>query len=328
MFNSINFINYYDLLNVLISVMMYLVLIIGLWTLFSDSILALLKKQLNKTRFRANLRKYEEQNKKSKLYNHLEMIFEIVYNTKNQFYIYTFILGTILIFILNVIIFSRQSSVTFTILFSTLFSLLPYGYIRLKLSNIRIEGSYEAEALLSEIINQYKINYFNMIEAIDKSISFLDKSPYTQKLLFRLSLGLKEYRTEQDLEELLKRFAYGIDTEWIKMLSNNIYLSIEDGMNVTASLEDILKEIRQAKSSLEESKRLNTEGFAIAKFLSPLFYIISIYISVKYFNFSISKFFKYQIYTQLGFKFFVVILLLMVFNYVMIFMYKRRKFDF
>ncbi len=105
----------------------------------------------------------------------------------------------------------------------------PYALLRLKLYTIRIESSYEGEFLLTELINQYKINNFNMVEAIDASIAHLANAPQSRRLIFHMSLRLKSYSDRQDLERILYDFTYGINTQWSRLLMNNILLSIDEG---------------------------------------------------------------------------------------------------
>lgn len=318
------YINFYRIISVFVSIFSYILLLTGLWFIFSNKILWLFKSKYYYGRFR----KKHIQKKENKLVKHINMLLSIIFNTNNPLFTQIFFIITIGLFVFNFLILSKHSSVLFTLIFSIIISLLPYGYLQLRLRTIRVESSYEGERLITELINQYKINYFNMFEAIDKAIYYLKDSPHSQKLLFRLSLALKEYRTEEELQDILKEFTYAVDTEWIKMLSNNIYLAVEDGVNVVVSLEDILHELKNLKIDMEYNKRLNSEGFAIIKYLVPIFYFLSIYIAVKYFNFTLFKFIDYQINTNIGFKFFIVILILMLINYSIMIIFRKQKFDF
>ena len=47
--------------------------------------------------------------------------------------------------------------------------LLPYALLRVKLRFIRVESSREGEILITELLENYKINYFNMQRAIEVS---------------------------------------------------------------------------------------------------------------------------------------------------------------
>lgn len=311
--------------SIIISIILYFFLMITVWWIFSKPIISLLNKKYNETRFRS---KYHKKRKKSSLYLHIEMLLNITLGVNSNVAVYTFFIISSSLFITFTIVLRQQSSMAFNLLFSSLFALLPYGYLVMKLRTYRVEGSYEGESLVAEILNQYKINYFNMIEALDRSIPFLENTPYTQKMLFRLSLKLKEYQTEEDIQNILKEFVYAVDTEWIKMLSNNIYLSIEEGINVSVGLDDILKELRQAKSTFEQNKRINTEGFAIIKILVPLMYLGTILVAVKYFDFTLQKFFNYQFKTATGFRFFIIMIGLFLLNVIIMIMFKKRKLDF
>lgn len=327
MFNIFDNINYNQILISLASAVIYFLGFLGLWLLFSNSILSLFKSTYSNTRFRVSLQSSKHK-RSSRLYKHIHRLLVIGYDKKKSSHVYTFYAITIIIFVISLILLSRQTSVVFTAIFSVAFALSPYFILRLKLRNIRVDGSYEAEIVITELINQYKINYFNMIEAIDRSIPFLNEAPLCQRLLFNLSMQLKVYRTEDELQEILNDFIYAIDTEWIKQLSNNIYLAVEDGINVSNGLEDILNELRQAKKNIEQTKRFNSEGFAIIKFLSPAFYIILVFCAVKYFGFTVTKFIDYQLNTTLGFRFFIIIITLTIINIAIMKVFKKQKFDF
>lgn len=314
-----------DLITNGITFTLYLLIVLILWMLFSKPILHLLFDKNRNKRFRSS---YKDSKPKGKLYKHIELLLTLTLGFEGRTAVYSFYVLTVAIFTIFTILLKQQSSVAFNMIFSLLFALMPYGYLVMKLRTFRVEGSFEGERMITELLNQYKINYLNMLEAIDKSIVFLDTSPYTQKLLFRLSLQLKEYKKEEDLQQALKEFTYGVQTEWIKMLSNNIYLAVDDGVNVTVGLDDILKELRQAKSTYEENKRVNSEGFAIIKFLTPIMYLGSIYVAIRYFDFTLPKFFNYQFYTATGFRFFVAMVGLTIVNIGIIVMFKKKVFDF
>ncbi|GAI13690.1 unnamed protein product, partial [marine sediment metagenome] len=64
---------------------------------------------------------------------------------------------------------------------SSLIGFLPYIYLRFRLKSLQLQGSYEAENLLSELTNMYKISDFNMISAIDKTIGTIKNSPLSKK---------------------------------------------------------------------------------------------------------------------------------------------------
>lgn len=318
------------IINISVSIIMYILGFLIIWWLFSDSIMTFLKNRTQPKRFRKNQKEAVSSNG---LVRHIQVLIDLSSKNRKSNHVknssaYTFFVLTGSIFVVMLLILSRQSSIIFSGVTSLLFALLPYGFLWSKLISMRVEASFEGESLVSELLNQYKINYLNMSEAIDRSIVFLNNTPNVQFLLTRLAYQLKECASDDELIVVLKEFTFGIDTEWSKMLSNNLYLALIDGMDVTIGLDDILKELRQAKSSHEANARINSEGFAIVQLMSPIMYLGSIYVAVKYFDFTVLKFFNYQLFTATGIKFTMAMLGLFIANIGIIVAFKNQKFDF
>jgi hypothetical protein len=304
----------------------YALFFLGVWFVCSPYVISLFRRTINNSRFRTTLR--HQQENKSELEEHIKMLINIVFNSRSDFSYYTFYTISGTLFFVALLVLSRKTSFAYTVFYSIAAAFLPYGYLRLKLTAIRIEGSYQAEQLIVELLNQYKISYLNMIEAIDRTIPFLEEYPYVQRMLFRLSLRVKEYRTKEELQNIIKEFTYASETEWATLLAHNLYLSIEDGTDVTEALEDIVEELRETKQMLEETKRMNNETFFMIQFLSPGLYVLSIWGAVKYFDFTFKKFLDYQLNTPAGLKTGILILVLTVINFVALTIMKKQKFDF
>ncbi len=205
--------------------------------------------------------------------------------------------------------------------------IVPLAYLRTKLYTIRIESSYEGEFLISELMNQYKINHYNMIEALDHTVVHLKNTPRVKALLFSLSLQVKAYRDEAHLDDILETFNYMVDTQWSRMLINNIRLSIHEGLNVTSGLADIQDELRHAKKSYEKSERSTTEGFVMVKFLIPGLYGLTIFLAIRLFGFTLIKFIHYQFLTPTGLRLIMICSGLYFLNLFIMLLFKKRKFD-
>lgn len=301
---------------------LYILVVLGLYIIFSENITSLLKGTYY-SRFRIK--------KKSKListqwFKYLKKLITITCENNSFITVYSFLIFTFLLFLIFFTLLVHRTSISFAFSVSIIFALAPYIYLRIKLNTIRIEGSYEANTIVSELINQYKINYTNMIEAID-SMVYVKEAPICRKVFYRLSIRLKEYQTGEELLLALDEMIFTIDTEWMRMVTNNIYMSIERGIDVTIGLEDILHELKEAKITTEKSKQINIESFSILKYLSPLMYIATILIAIKYFGFTLSKFIKYQFYTATGIKLFTLILFLMLINIIVMIIFQKRKYD-
>lgn len=315
-----NYVNYVD--NVIRAVV-YAVILISLILIFGSDMLTILRKKTEKT---LNIIKLQRDH--NALYSYVERLVNIVHNTKSASYVYSYFGSSITLFFITAFVLKNNPLYFYNLVFTVIIALLPFGYLYMKSIAIQVQSSFEGEKLLAELLNQYKINYFNMVEALDKTVKNIKDAPHIQKKLFMLSIEMKQCMNDEQLQCILNEFSFNINTEWAKMLSNNIYLAISDGVNVTVSLNDILKELRYAKDNMEREKRLNIEGFAIIKYLIPFMYVGSILVAVKYFSFTIDKFIYYQFKTATGFKFFIIICILFIVNVTIMYLYKRRKFDF
>lgn len=306
----------------LIKIVLYCVIIIGIWLVFSKPILYFFKVIKPRKTFRN-----DHNGSSSNFYKHIKRLILIVYGKNDDKKVSTFYLISIMIFFLSFLIIVRRTDLLKSFAFSGLLSISPYIYLRLQLKQIRVEGSYEADILINELLNQYKLSNKNIYEAIDDTISKIKEAPIMKKQLFLLSLKLKEYRREEELEEILKDFVYAVGTEWIILLANNIFICITDDVDITTGLADIQKEIKQAISDKEREKRINLESVTIVRYLTPILYILSIILAKKVFDISIWEFFNYQLNTQTGFNYFMMIVIMTIFNNNLILILQKKKFD-
>lgn len=210
---------------------------------------------------------------------------------------------------------------------SILFGILPYLWLRIKFTSRQIIGSYEGQIAISEILDRYKINHYNIIHAIDEAIKYLDDAPFAKQLLFKMALELKVQRTDKELQRIMDDFVYGCGTEWGKMLSLNIYFAVSEAIDITSGLEDLLSECEYAKEMLEQMKRTNQEAFLLVKFLAPTFYVVLIWTLIKVFQLSITEVFAYQFFTPMGSLIFMVLAVVSFSNYAIVTLLSKPKFD-
>lgn len=301
----------------------YFLLILGSWMIAFPLIQPLFKRQLKYRKISAT------KLKKSRMAKHIEKLLLVTTGGKSTYAVYTFFLIVILLFTFSYIFLSSIGQ-NFLIkgVYSTLVALIPYVYLRVRLYSIQVESSYEGEELIGELSNQYKINYFNMSEAISKTVPRLKRSPYTRKALFRLANQLPQYKTEEELYELIEEFTFSIGTEWAILLGNNIKIGLTSENLVTEAMDDVLEDLKDLNSINEKYKQQNHESYTMIKFVTPLSYITSIIVMFKMFGFTMNKFIDYQFKNPMGFKFFTLSLILMVVNYMIYIVLKRPKNDF
>ncbi|WP_430882711.1 hypothetical protein [Fusibacter sp. JL216-2] len=303
-------------------IIMYFMLIIGLILLFASSMQGVIRRVLYGVK---PIRR--EYGKKGVFVDHVRSLLFIVYGENASSLVELIVITNM--FFTGMTFFWTLSKLNLKMAVFSGFCILvgPYALLRLKLYTIRIESSYEGEFLLTELINQYKINNFNMVEAIDASIAHLANAPQSRRLIFHMSLRLKSYSDRQDLERILYDFTYGINTQWSRLLMNNILLSIDEGLVVTSGLVDIQNELKRAKKAYEKGARNTSEGFAIVKYLIPALYGFTVFMSIKYFDFTLHKFIAYQVFTPSGMHLLIVNGALYVLNILLMVLFNRRKFD-
>lgn len=318
-----------NILDLIIYLFIYICLFIGIWFIVYPIFSPFYNRFIVSSRFRITTINSQKRTKKAGLIGHVEMLLSITYGVKSFYSLLTFFIITGFLFgACFVILFNNNNQILFNLLISTIIGSFPYLVLRIKLHNIRVTSSYEAEDLIIELINQYKINHYNMIEAIDESVPRLIRQPYSQKALFKLCLAVKQYRDQIELEEIIKEFNYSINTSWSLLLANNLFLSIEYGDNVTESLDDILMELKDLKKINEKNKQYNHETFVMIKYIAPSIYLLSVYAMFTIFGFNFDKFINFQFKNPIGFKFFILIIIFIFLNYLIYFLIKKQKNDF
>lgn len=312
-------------IDIIIRVLMYVLLLTGIWLFLGRYLVRFIREKNKGYRFKSN----SVEKPDNKFTNHIRLLIRITTGKKGKDSVFYFLFLSIFLFSISFTITSGLFGISiFFVLMSALIGLLPYIYMRFKLKSLQLAGSYEAENLLSELTSMYKISDFNMASAIDKTIETIKGSPLSKKALFILSVRIKDYKDRGELQSAVDFFVSMFGTEWAVLLGMSIFESVANGTNVSVSLDGILSNLKEIKSSIEKDKRANYEAFTMVKFVIPIVYILSVFTCVKYFGFTIGKFFFYQFNTALGIKFFMAISVLSVISFWSMYVLSRPKFDF
>ena len=210
---------------------------------------------------------------------------------------------------------------------SIMAAFLPYMLLRIRMENMRIAGSHEGERLLAELTENYKINYYNMKEAIDKTAISIRNAPGSQKILANLSRGLDRAGSERSMTKLLEEFSMSINTSWSNTLKNLMYFALVYGIRVDEALEDLTGTLKSAREVEEYSKRENNESVMMIKYLVPLTYLMTVYAGVEYFGLGTEKFLKYQFGTEVGATWFTIFIIVYIISYMANSFLSRNKLD-
>jgi len=312
-------------IDIIIRVLMYVLLLIGVWLFLGRYLVRFIREKNKVYRFKSR----SSEKSDNKFTAHIRLLIRITTGREGKDSVFYFLFLSIFLFSISFIITSGLFGISiFFVLMSALIGLLPYIYLRFKLKSLQLAGSYEVENLLSELTSMYKISDFNMASAIDKTIETIKGSPLSKKALFILSVRIKDYKDRAELQSAVDFFVSMFGTEWAVLLGMSIFESVANGTNVSVSLDSILSNLKEIKSSIEKDKRANYEAFTMVKFVIPIVYILSVFTCVKYFGFTIGKFFFYQFNTALGIKFFMAISVLSVISFWSMYVLSRPKFDF
>jgi hypothetical protein len=217
---------------------------------------------------------------------------------------------------------------TLSFIVALAFSSLPYMFLRVKLERIRTRGSYEGDNLVSTLLTQYWIAGGNIFDAIENTLESAEGIPVTRRLLSALLIEMRSTGSMERIRSAADTFAYGIGTNWGRMLAYNIRMAAVNGSDVSIAIEDILSQLREARTLAEERKRINSESVRLVVFLIPASYIGSFFVSVTLLGMSPAHFLRNQFATAEGFGFFAIAVFLFFVNLVLIEVIMNRKLDF
>ena len=299
----------------------YALILVGIVIIFSDEILYYIRKI-------STLKNKLPKTEKPTIVHHLEKIMNIVYQGRNvNRNVKVFIAISMAIYILFLYFLLRQGFGIRSIFISAALALMPYGYLRSKLATTRIAGSYEGEIFIAEIVDRYKMNSRNIIATLDACVLNLENAPISKRALFRLSMRVKTYQTEEELRAILDDFIYTFNTEWAKMLADNFHNAIEEKVDVLTGLEDILSECKKINENLEKGKRSNVEAFVMIKYLGPFFFFVFLWMAHSMMDYSWQTIFEYEFQRPDGLMIFILSIGAIFINLVAVNLLSRQKYD-
>ncbi|MDR1571632.1 MAG: hypothetical protein LBS32_03820 [Clostridiales Family XIII bacterium] len=212
--------------------------------------------------------------------------------------------------------------------FAVVFGAMPLLIVKIRAESVRRRVSHEGESLVAAFLNQYRIEGFNVYETLEKLVSGGTGFHACKDCLFRLLLELRGAGSGERMRLATDAFARAIDANWSRMLAYNIWLSAEQGMNVSSGVEDILVQLREARALMEERKRLNAESVRIVIFLVPSLYIGSAFMSTRFLGMPLAQFMKNQLGTPEGFMLLALIVFLFFVNMMLVELATNQKLDF
>ena len=188
---------------------------------------------------------------------------------------------------------------------------LPYGLLRLRLKKLQVSSSREGEILVTELLENYKIHYCNMRQAIEQTASSIEEAPNSRRLLLNLTKGLNTAEKDR-IGSLLREFRLSINTSWGNILASNMGFALMSGVEVSEALADLADTVKRARRVDEFARRENNEAALILKYLAPVSYVLTAAAGVAFFGLSPEKFLYYQFKTEAGLTWFTISLIIYV----------------
>lgn len=203
----------------------------------------------------------------------------------------------------------------------------PYLLLQYKLRRKRIVSSHEGEILITELLNNYKINFNNIQQAIEITATTIQEAPNSKRLLFYLAKGLNKAADHREIKMLLSAFRFEIGTSWAGILAADIELAYVYGIKIGESLADLAKSMREARKMDEHTKRENNEARLILKYLSPLCWGLTFIGGSYFFEMKLTEFLHYQFGTEVGVTWLVIWALLYLAANGAFILFSKRKLD-
>lgn len=307
---------------------LYGILLVGIYLSFYQAFHALyVSYKLSLEAKKMNSGEEEAQRTSDEMTRHIEMLLKATIdkdgkNAVNMFFVISGGIGFVVFILLNLIL---PIGITLLATIGSMF--VPYMLLRTKLQTQRVSISREGEILITEILNNYKINHYNMSLAIEETAKTIVDAPNSKKLMYDLAKGLNVTSAPTEVKKLLDAFRFSTDTTWANILATNIYFAHVQGIKVTTSLADLTDSIAKARKVLEHSKRENNESVMMLKYLVPICMVLTVVGSIKYFDFTLSKFIQYQFGTPTGVTWFLIVIAFYLVGIFITAFLSRRKMD-
>ena len=310
-----------QVMNVLVEAGIAMLFCMGTAIVYSKDFMQCTAKLTIKHRLRERRRQLKEP---AGLEKHFDCIAQTTLHMRG-IYVMMFMLVT---FVVVWCISIRNMSPLSSVFLAVVIAAMPYILLRIKFEGIRRKSSFEGEMLISNFLNQYRIANFNVYEALEKLLQESKNTKISNSFILKMLLELRSTGNPKEIKKAVDGFSGIINTNWSRMFAYNIQLAAEKGINVSLAIEDILIQLRDARTILEERKRLNSESIRIVVYMIPFLYAFTIVISIKYIGMSLNAYIKNQLFTKEGFLFFTVSLVMFLMNITIMEIVSRQKFDY
>lgn len=248
---------------------------------------------------------------KGRIYEHIRTVLQITLGMGTDRSIKVFTVVSISLAVLIFVLLAGKVTLSLVAAAALGSGLMPYGILLLRLQKLRISSSREGEILITELLENYKIEYCNMRQAIETTAAVIEGAPNSKRLLLNLARGLNTAEKSR-ISTLLREFRLSINTSWGNILTSNMGFALTAGVEVTEALTDLADTVKRARKVNEFARRENNEASMILKYLAPAAYLLTVVGGIRFFGLSADKFLFYQFRTEAGLTWFTISLIIYV----------------
>ena len=282
-----------------VPIILYALLIIGEIILFSNSFVMLFRRMLVRSsidRSKEVIKDGIDRSGLARFSKELKLALGISDANAVIRFVSVSVLAALLVFALLIGSFGLRVALTGFLLAG----LTPFALVKTRLRNMQVDMSREGETLLTELLNNYRINHYNMKEAIEKTALTIEDAPCSRKQLLDLSKALTLAESRQDIRNAIEVFRLSLSTSWGNVLATNMEFAEFEGIRVTESLKDLVDSIIKARRNLEMTKRETADSGLVLKFIFPCVLLMIYFGSTAAFGMSPQEFVNYQFRTPTG----------------------------
>lgn len=306
----------------LIHMMLVVLLVSGLVILFRHSFWIV----MSLMNARRRLYKRRRAENRSALMKNLDLLVKVTVN--KNLAAEGVLICSIILFIAALSTGLRSVGSPYAFVAAFIFALMPYPIMKIKLENMRRRNSYEGESFLAALLSAYRMSFGNISAALEQLADDERTPTNCRRLLPEIIIKMRASGNTGALKNCAEGLSYAINTNWSRMTAYNIGIAAATGTDISLALENILSQLKEARSLAEERKRLNSESVRLAIVMIPTAYLGTLLLSVKYLDVDIGTLFYNQFLTPQGFTLITVSFFMFIFNAALLSAVNNKQFDF
>ena len=204
---------------------------------------------------------------------------------------------------------------------------VPYGILRFRYEKLRSEVNDEREKMMSILLSAYRINNLNIEKAIEYTAGQTKDLPHTSVILSTMLLRLRECSNDADVRRVMDDLAKSIGNGWARSFAVNIRMAYVSGRNISVTLEEQLKQIRETRQLMQERLRSNSESVRMTTFMIPITLAVTAVMACGQMNMTPIEIVKVQFGDSTACMLLIVIIFLFMFNMAATQLVLRKKTD-